>query len=542
MKILAAALVAAFVVSGVLFAQGYPLPSSGVVTCVTCPPPSTGLSLVPVPASLTFRGRIVDSTLTRDYQQPLRTLRAFSVRVAADRGRVYAQLGSTFAAYRRSTFPSRLGTLASVGAWREGQPSETYLPWDTSFYAEQSAWFTPTSDGQDRLYAFDFDDRGYVYLAYSAFGWGVLRDNGESLASVVQVRPPRGETALSPTRIQAFRSGGRYYVAVGSDCCRTLVFDVTVPSSLVFVRSVPIGAEAAYSNGCARLEVGGESRLAFVSRGELQLVRGADLVAPGVVAVTVISGTHASVTTDGERFYAAEAIAGTLSITTVSADGVVTRTPFPGAFVPTSIRYGAGYLGVTGNAPFDARLFRVAGSTLAEVSLGGFFGAHYYAPPAGFAKPPGYNSSFYELQPLELDGRVLLAFSNHGLGDVYELATATAPAGPLDVDGNGSVDALTDGLLVMRYLFAFRGEALVTGALGPGATRTTPTEIEAYIVAHATALDVDDNGRADALTDGLLILRYLFGFRGDALVDRAIGAGSRRTTAADVAAHLVTLM
>lgn len=480
MRIIATAFVAVFAFLGSAFPQGYPLPSSGVVTCATCPPPSTGLPLVSVPPPLTFRGRLVDSTVTRDYQQPLRTLRAFSVRVAADRGRVYAQLGSTFAAYRLATFAARLGTLASVGAWREGQLSETYLPWDTSFYAETSPWFTPTSDGQDRLFAFDFDDRGYVYLAYSAFGWGVVRDNGESLASVVQVRPTRGETALSPTRIQAFRSGGRYYVAVGSDCCRTLVFDVTVPSSPVIVRSVPIGAEAAYSNGCARIEVGGESRLAFVSRGELQLVRGADLVSGGV-AVTVIAGTHASVTTDGERFYAAELAGGSLSITTVSADGTVTRTPFPGAFVPTSIRFGAGFLGVTGNAPFDARLFRVAGSTIAEVSLGGFFGAHYYAPPAGFAKPPGYNSSFYELQPFDLDGRVLLAFSNHGLGDVYELATATAPAGPLDIDGNGNIDALTDGLLVMRYLFAFRGAALVAGALGPGATRTTAAEIEAHI-------------------------------------------------------------
>ena len=30
-------------------------------------------------------------------------------------------------------------------------------------------------------------------------------------------------------------------------------------------------------------------------------------------------------------------------------------------------------------------------------------------------------------------------------------------------------------------------------------------------------LDIDDNKQSDALTDGLMIIRYLFGFTGDAL-------------------------
>ena len=33
------------------------------------------------------------------------------------------------------------------------------------------------------------------------------------------------------------------------------------------------------------------------------------------------------------------------------------------------------------------------------------------------------------------------------------------------------------------------------------------------------SLDVDANGEADALTDGILILRYLFGFTSGALID-----------------------
>ena len=48
----------------------------------------------------------------------------------------------------------------------------------------------------------------------------------------------------------------------------------------------------------------------------------------------------------------------------------------------------------------------------------------------------------------------------------------------LDIDGNGKADALTDGLMILRYLFGIRGSALTQGALGPGAERTTSQAIE----------------------------------------------------------------
>ena len=41
----------------------------------------------------------------------------------------------------------------------------------------------------------------------------------------------------------------------------------------------------------------------------------------------------------------------------------------------------------------------------------------------------------------------------------------------LDADGNGQADALTDGLLIIRKLFGLSGASLTTGAMGPGATR-----------------------------------------------------------------------
>jgi len=56
------------------------------------------------------------------------------------------------------------------------------------------------------------------------------------------------------------------------------------------------------------------------------------------------------------------------------------------------------------------------------------------------------------------------------------------PAGAnYDIDGNGRYDALTDGLLMVRYLSGLRTNALVVGAIGAGATRTSAAAVTTYI-------------------------------------------------------------
>jgi hypothetical protein len=52
-----------------------------------------------------------------------------------------------------------------------------------------------------------------------------------------------------------------------------------------------------------------------------------------------------------------------------------------------------------------------------------------------------------------------------------------------DIDGNGAVEPLTDGLLALRYLFGFRGPTLITGAVAPDCTRCTAAAIEPYLAA-----------------------------------------------------------
>jgi len=122
-----------------------------------------------------------------------------------------------------------------------------------------------------------------------------------------------------------------------------------------------------------------------------------------------------------------------------------------------------------------------------------------------------------------------------------EALTASAPpgaAGGLDVDGDGRVRPLTDGILLTRYLAGFEGAALSRGAVGAGAVRSEPAEIRAYLDARVGSLDLDGDGRLAAGTDGLLMTRGLFGFEGAALTRGALGAGAVRTDPALLASFL----
>ena len=100
----------------------------------------------------------------------------------------------------------------------------------------------------------------------------------------------------------------------------------------------------------------------------------------------------------------------------------------------------------------------------------------------------------------------------------------------LDVDGDGAVNALGDGLMIIRKLFgpAFAGSAL-TNKAQVGNFRTTE-EIHEFIQQgiDSKALDIDGDNKVSALGDGLMIIRRLFGsaFSGTGLVDKALSPTS----------------
>lgn len=105
----------------------------------------------------------------------------------------------------------------------------------------------------------------------------------------------------------------------------------------------------------------------------------------------------------------------------------------------------------------------------------------------------------------------------------------------LDVDGDGRITALGDGLMVIRKLFgeSFAGDALTDKAISRNATRTTE-EIHEYIQSgiYSKDLDVDGDGEVRPFSDGLMVIRKLFGpsYEGEDLTFKAISPDATRTT------------
>jgi Zn-dependent metalloprotease len=111
-----------------------------------------------------------------------------------------------------------------------------------------------------------------------------------------------------------------------------------------------------------------------------------------------------------------------------------------------------------------------------------------------------------------------------------------------DFDQNGVVDALTDGLMLLRYTFGVRGDALIAGAIGGGSDLSV-YQVEANLADSLTDLsDIDGNGSVDALTDGLILLRYLFGLRGDSLISGTIAVDADRVSASDIETYIQSKM
>jgi hypothetical protein len=141
-------------------------------------------------------------------------------------------------------------------------------------------------------------------------------------------------------------------------------------------------------------------------------------------------------------------------------------------------------------------------------------------------------------------------FSSSSTAVGYEFAPTSYSMdiieGSFDFDGNGTFDALTDGLLFLRYAFDYRGDDATNGVIATDSPKTDAEVLASLETAMSTFGDIDGNGAVDALTDGLLLIRSLFGFTGDALILGAVGdstttgavSDATRTTAAEIQAYI----
>jgi DNA-binding beta-propeller fold protein YncE len=140
------------------------------------------------------------------------------------------------------------------------------------------------------------------------------------------------------------------------------------------------------------------------------------------------------------------------------------------------------------------------------------------------------------------DGRsVYLASFDSNAVAVFDRDAATAAlaqkAGTARCVSETGFDACTQGVALdgpFTVTVSPDGRSVYLASAFAGAvaafTRDVPTD------------DIDDDGDVDALTDGLLKLRYLFGFRGESLVDGAVDlADCRRCVAADIESYIQAL-
>ena len=132
------------------------------------------------------------------------------------------------------------------------------------------------------------------------------------------------------------------------------------------------------------------------------------------------------------------------------------------------------------------------------------------------------------------------------VSDANFTITATATGPTLDVDASVTAtkyDAATDGALVLRYMLGLRGTALTAGGVvGGTATRVDPDAIKTYLDGLGLALDIDGDGAVTPMRDGLLILRYMLNLRGAALISGIANPVGTRTVNGTIEQHLGTLM
>ena len=187
---------------------------------------------------------------------------------------------------------------------------------------------------------------------------------------------------------------------------------------------------------------------------------------------------------------------------------------------------------VSGNAPTGTVAFEDGGTPLAGCAAVPLVGTQAQCVDSTLALGSHHLTALY-------------AGDASNAGTLSQLLTQYVTPAVLDVDASLSetkYDALTDGLLVIRYLFGLTGATLTNGALGSTATRIDSGAIKAHLDAVRPLLDIDGNGSVDALTDGLLVLRYLFGLRGNALIAEVVDSLATRKTASDIEAYLQTLL
>jgi len=116
---------------------------------------------------------------------------------------------------------------------------------------------------------------------------------------------------------------------------------------------------------------------------------------------------------------------------------------------------------------------------------------------------------------------------------------ANPNASLLDIDQDGKVLQETDATLIMRYLLGFRGDKLIEKALSSSTEQNSST-IEATLskLLSSKVLDIDGDGEIKAFQDALLLSRWLIGMRGNDLIRGIIRKKSSRKSSKEISNYI----
>ena len=106
-----------------------------------------------------------------------------------------------------------------------------------------------------------------------------------------------------------------------------------------------------------------------------------------------------------------------------------------------------------------------------------------------------------------------------------------------DFDDNGQADALTDGLMIIRYLFGLRDDFVTNNAIASNSSFDSQ-QVIAEIENSMGIADIDADGGINALTDGLLLLRYLFELPNVLLTIGVVGQDATRTSIEEIQSYI----
>jgi PKD repeat protein len=487
MKNYVAYLLALVFVTPTLLAASYPMPGKDTQPAVICTgcegsnfdgQPNAGKPTQPYSSPIVKHvGRMVDSSSTKNVQNVgIRTIRADMIRVApTQRGtappRVYVKLGGgAVGAYSLNTFFT--STLPSgpkwVDAWRNvggsrtsyGVPNELVLIPDGFMYAEDyggGAWTTPLSDKQDILHDFDFDDRGYLYGAYTVFGWGLAQDGGQTGG---QLFSPAGQVLEGTTNVTAFKVGGSYYALTADntgDVQEHSIYDTTNPSSITrHALRKTFGVHRARRN-----DVKGHIVIVEKATYKLRIYDYATFLAGGAPLYTAnpTGGNRfeeLAIDDNGTVWAVDESNAYNAKIhrfTPNAAGTTYTQQSYEAgeAFSGIVITASAGYVAVAGDVTLgkDVLLFKVEGNSLRKIDLKQFFLRYYHHALPNFANPPSrpasYTSTPRGIQLVKYNGKLYLMYHAGGMGDVYELEAGDTIGASMRTNGFGTANPFSKG-------------------------------------------------------------------------------------------------